>query len=71
MEANFGEINKVFLNLLVNAAQAGARHIRLAPTTGANSVTMRLSDNGNGIPPEVIPQMFESFLPPKAQEVAV
>jgi signal transduction histidine kinase/ligand-binding sensor domain-containing protein len=65
IKANFGEINQVFLNLLVNAAQAGATHIHLSSESTANDVTVRLSDDGKGIPPEVLPRMFEPFFTTK------
>ena len=61
IEANFGEINQVVLNLLVNAAQAGATSIHLASTTNEDSVSVSVRDNGKGIPPEVVSRMFEPF----------
>lgn len=61
IEANFGEINQVVLNLLVNAAQAGATAIQLVSTTTVDSVSISVKDNGKGIPPESLERMFEPF----------
>ncbi len=67
------EINKVFLNLIVNAAHAieargtgapGLIRIRSA-STGA-SVRIEIADNGCGIPPAVLPRIFDPFFTTKA-----
>jgi len=58
------QINQVFLNLITNAAQA------LAPANGEITLTTRpdkggvaveVADNGKGIPPEVLPKIFDPF----------
>ena len=61
IEANFGEINQVFLNLFVNAAQAGASVVTLHTETRASGVEARVIDNGGGIPQEVLERIFEPF----------
>ena len=66
VECRVNQINQVFLNLLVNAAQAIAgtgtitvrtRHV---PAAGAapESVSVEIADTGGGIPPEHLPKIF-------------
>jgi PAS domain S-box-containing protein len=62
-------VGQVFLNLLVNAAQAiqpgraGEMVIRVASRHDAPSrrVVVEVTDDGVGIPPEVLPHVFEPF----------
>ncbi len=57
------EIGQVFLNILRNAAQAiaerGIIHLKTSHDNGM--VTIVITDNGCGIPPEVIDRIFEPF----------
>ncbi len=68
---NIGELNQVFLNLLVNAAQAGATAINItskSSTEGASEqkrVELRISDNGRGMTDEVKAHIFEPFFSTK------
>jgi len=60
------QINQVFLNLLVNAAQAIKQHrdsgeIRLHTWTGDGHVHVGITDNGIGIAPEHLEKIFEPF----------
>jgi len=64
-----GQINQVFMNLLTNAAQA------LAQTEGAkitietkgddSGVEVQIKDNGPGIPPDVLPRIWDPFFTTK------
>ncbi len=56
-----GRLNQVFLNILVNAAQAieGEGEIRIATRTRDGHVEVRIADTGRGIPPENLPRIFD------------
>jgi len=60
--ARGGELNQVFLNLLTNAAQSGAKRIvvrtRLQPQ---DVVEIAIVDDGAGIAPEALPRIFDPF----------
>jgi PAS domain S-box-containing protein len=74
-----GEINQVFLNILVNAAHAiadaksqspngkGAIHIitRRSPAGAPDGVDISISDTGTGIPPQIRAKIFDPFFTTK------
>src|SRR5204862_1833700 len=64
-----GQINQVFMNLLTNAAQAlsgrdGAT-ITIDTATTGDTVTVKIGDNGPGIPADVLPRIFDPFFTTK------
>lgn len=67
-----GELNQVFLNLIVNAAQAiESAHKgplgRIAITTehAGDEVVIRISDSGNGVPHSIREKIFDPFFTTK------
>ncbi|MDD2850983.1 MAG: MASE3 domain-containing protein [Desulfuromonadaceae bacterium] len=64
---NMGQINQVFLNILVNAAHAIVDHgeIRITTWEEEGSVLIAISDTGDGIPPENLKRIFEPFFTTK------
>ncbi len=61
------QLNQVFMNLLVNAAQAIEGHGKITIRTGqeGDHVWIEVSDTGVGIPPENIPRLFDPFFTTK------
>jgi signal transduction histidine kinase len=69
---HLGELNQVFLNLIVNAAHAieevgGERLglIRIASRQEGDCVHVTISDTGGGIPPGVRERVFDPFFTTK------
>jgi two-component system, NtrC family, sensor kinase len=64
-----GQINQVFMNLLTNAAQAlaGREHALITIETrgDAQSVEVKIADNGPGIPADVLPRIWDPFFTTK------
>jgi len=57
------QLNQVFMNLLVNAAQAIEKHgvITIKTWADADWVYVTVRDSGSGIPKEKLPRIFEPF----------
>ena len=64
---NPSQINQVFLNLLVNAAQAIPEKGNITIRTGLSDgeVFIAIADTGAGIPAENLPRLFEPFFTTK------
>ena len=64
-------MRQVFLNLVLNAIDAmpdgGKLCISLVCSDAPRSVSIRFTDNGSGIPPEALDQIFDPFYSTKAQ----
>ena len=61
------QLNQVFMNILVNAAQAIEEHgkIRVATGTEGDKVWVEIADNGSGIAPEQLGRIFDPFFTTK------
>jgi signal transduction histidine kinase len=69
---HLGELNQVFLNIIVNAAHAiksscvaGQGKIAICTSAGAGDVQITIEDNGGGIPDSVIDKIFDPFFTTK------
>jgi signal transduction histidine kinase len=70
---NIGELNQVFLNLIVNAAHAiqeagkdmNTGELRIRTAVDDDAVVIRISDNGCGIPPENLSKVYDPFFTTK------
>jgi signal transduction histidine kinase len=62
------QLNQVFMNLLVNAAQAIRERgiIRIITGTDKDGIWVRIQDNGGGIPAQNLKRIFEPFFTTKA-----
>ncbi|MDB4899731.1 MAG: multi-sensor hybrid histidine kinase [Gemmatimonadetes bacterium] len=71
VEANEARLGQVFLNLLVNAAQAlpdgraDDNAITVSTRCVGERVVIEVSDTGPGIPPEIIERIFDAFFTTK------
>jgi len=67
VQADVEQLRTVFLNLLINAAQAGGASGPIRVVIGADDLaaTVAVADNGPGIAPEVRAKIFEPFFTTK------
>jgi PAS domain S-box-containing protein len=73
VNCNVGELNQVFLNLIVNAAHAlaesgkdaGTGCITIVTAAAGDQVTISIEDNGCGIPQENLDKVFDPFFTTK------
>jgi len=65
------QMNHVFMNLILNAAQAmqgqGTLTITTAPLADGGRVRLAIADTGPGIPAETLPRIFEPFFTTKEE----
>jgi signal transduction histidine kinase len=61
IEADPDHIYQIFVNLLVNARRYGAPPIRIRIESDDRDVTVRVSDEGEGVPEEFVPHLFDDF----------
>jgi len=67
IECNIGQLNQVFLNLLVNGAHAieGDGNIRIKTTDRTDAVEIEIQDDGKGIPEKILGKIFDPFFTTK------
>jgi signal transduction histidine kinase/ActR/RegA family two-component response regulator len=75
VRASAARLGQVFLNLLLNAAHALAdlhprrNRLYVRSRDEGESVIIEIEDNGPGIPPEIMPRIFESFFTTKPPDL--
>jgi two-component system, NtrC family, sensor kinase len=64
---NMGQLNQVFVNLLINASQAIAQQGTISVSTRAvgDEVRITIRDTGCGMAPEIVSRIFEPFFTTK------
>jgi signal transduction histidine kinase len=72
VNCNIGEINQVVLNIIINAAQAlktksdnKNKTIHIKTSENESFATIEISDNGPGIPDDILPKIFDPFFTTK------
>ncbi|HMJ51554.1 MAG TPA: response regulator [Polyangiaceae bacterium] len=71
VDANENRLAQVFLNLLINAAQAipegnaPGNEIKVATWSDGGQVIVEISDTGGGIAPDTMPRLFQPFFTTK------
>lgn len=74
--ANANEMQQVFLNLFLNALDATSEGDSITLTASVPEIekkppphylTLRISDTGTGIPPDILDQIYEPFFSTKAE----
>jgi PAS domain S-box-containing protein len=71
LRCNPGQLNQVFINLLVNAAHAIPEKgdVTVETLSDDKGVTVRIADTGAGIPADKLSKIFEPFFTTKKQGV--
>jgi two-component system sensor histidine kinase KdpD len=59
--ADPGRLEQVLLNLLTNAYRYGGNTIRLEACDAPDGVVVTIADDGDGVPDELAPKLFERF----------
>jgi signal transduction histidine kinase len=69
IRADASQLAQVFMNLVLNAAEAtpegGRITVSASKLTFQESVEVRISDTGCGIPPDILPHVFDPFFTTK------
>jgi signal transduction histidine kinase len=66
---NPSQLNQVFLNLINNAAHAlqGSGTINISTQQVGSNIEIKFEDNGTGIPPDVLPHIFDMYFTTKPE----
>ena len=69
LEADPDQLRQVVLNLIMNALEAIGQNGRVTVRTGQENswFTLKISDTGPGISPEILPKLFEPFITTKPE----
>ena len=65
--ANANALKGALINLVLNAAQAGGSNIQLAAWRDTDDIFFTVTDDGQGIPEEALPRLFEPFFTTRPQ----
>jgi PAS domain S-box-containing protein len=59
--ADRGRVQQMVANYLTNALRYGGPPIVITTSRDAEGVVLRVNDSGNGVPPELVPRLFDKF----------
>jgi two-component system C4-dicarboxylate transport sensor histidine kinase DctB len=73
VRARHVQLEQVLVNLLQNAVQACAPggHITLAIAASAQTVSLSVTDDGPGVPPEIADTLFQPFVTSKSEGIGL
>ena len=60
--ADRNQLFRVLVNLARNAAQAGARNLRISASAAEGHVQVAVADDGSGLPPKAREHLFQPFI---------
>jgi PAS domain S-box-containing protein len=71
VQADIQQLNHLFMNIILNAAQAmdgkGRLQVKTYRDPDKEEIAIEIADTGPGIPPQVLPHIFEPFYTTKAE----
>jgi PAS domain S-box-containing protein len=71
VQADIQQLNHLFMNIILNAAQAmdgkGRLQLKTYRDPDKEEIAIEIADTGPGIPPEVLPHIFEPFYTTKEE----
>jgi two-component system NtrC family sensor kinase len=71
VQADIQQLNHVFMNIILNAAQAmegkGKLTINTFQVSNKQDICIEIADSGPGIPPDILPRIFEPFFTTKEE----
>ena len=71
VQADIQQLNHLFMNVILNAAQAmegkGKLTVKTSEVSSQKDICIEISDSGPGIPPDILPRIFEPFFTTKEE----
>jgi signal transduction histidine kinase len=68
--ADPGRLDQILVNLLTNAYRYGGSAISVEARDGPDAVVVTVADDGDGVPEELVPKLFEGFARPPSTDGA-
>jgi PAS domain S-box-containing protein len=68
VHADRGRVQQMIANYMTNALRYGGPPIVVTTSRAADGVVLRVNDSGKGVPPELVPRLFDKFARGSAQQ---